>query len=258
MKNILLVLAYDGSPFLGWQKTRYGKSIEETLQNALEKIFQEPITLQAASRTDAKVHAKGQIVNFFIHQKFSYIPELQYKLNSLLPKELCVLHVEEKPLSFHPTLDPVSKEYHYYLCTTKNLFPSTLPYVWHYPNTIDFPLMQKAFPILLGTHDFSSFTNKKPKNAICSLYRIEIFPEKNHIYRIEIEGNRFLYNMMRILVGTLANIGSGKIQIDALPLILQNHQRKYSGITAPPHGLFLAKVSYPTFAFDKRYVNPLL
>jgi tRNA pseudouridine38-40 synthase len=258
MKNIVLVIAYDGSHFLGWQKNPYGNSIEKTLQDVLEKIFQEPISLQAASRTDAKVHAKSQVVNFFLKQDFSDLSLLQNKLNKMLPKEICVLAVEEKPISFHPSLDALAKEYHYFLSTAPILSPWNAPYVWHHKKPLDIEKMVRASHHLLGTHNFSAFTNDEPLDPYRTLYRINIIPMENQLLRIEIEGTSFLYNMVRIIVGTLANIGSEKISENTIIDILKSKKRKNSGETAPPHGLFLIKLVYPSFTFDKRYVNPLL
>lgn len=247
MHNIKLLIAYDGREFLGWQKTQMGPSIEETLQLVLEQILQHPTPLQAASRTDAGVHATGQVVNFFTSKSMD-LQRFQKSANSLLPKSLVIRAIEEMPFSFHPTLDCIEKEYRYFICYGKTQLPSHRFYSWHVPYPLDFSLIEQASSLLRGRHDFSAFCNTK-KNAhysdftreVTKLEKIDL--ETDRFYFC-IRGNHFLYKMVRNLVGTLVDVGKGKLQVDCIHEILESHTRSKGGITAPAHGLFLYEIFY--------------
>jgi tRNA pseudouridine38-40 synthase len=248
MKNIRIILAYDGTNYLGWQKTSTGPSIEAILQTTMEKILQEPVVLQAASRTDAGVHAKGQVVNFFTTKEDIDLFKLVHSLNCMLPKDIVVIEAQIAPDHFHPTLDNKGKEYHYHLFYGAVQYPHLRRTSWHYPQKLDISLMREAVQILLGTHDFSAFCNLKKnteyEDYIRTITRLEIFELPDNNLRIEIEGNNFLYKMVRNIVGTLVYIGSKKIDVNQLKSILESGDRTQAGVTAPAHGLFLAKVIY--------------
>jgi tRNA pseudouridine38-40 synthase len=246
--NLKLTLTYDGAAYLGWQKTAMGSSIEAILQNILERILQHPITLQAASRTDAGVHANQQVVNFFTSKSFINLERLRLSLNRLLPKDIIILIIEEAPFSFHPSLDAVRKEYHYYICTGSSQLPIHRFYSWHVPYVLDYCSIQKALSTIIGTYDFTAFcnrTDKISKDNFCTIYETEILSLAENRFYFRIHGNRFLYNMVRILVGTLIDIGKYKISLDSFSALLKsNHHRSFAGVTAPPHGLFLHRVQY--------------
>jgi len=250
MRNYKMIIAYDGGCYLGWQTTKMGPSIEETIQTYLEQILQHPIVLQAASRTDAHVHAEGQVVNFYSAKAEIDCHRLLLSLNSLLPKDIAILAIEPAENHFHPTLDAIAKEYHYYLSLGPVQMPHFRHYSWHVPYPLNFDEIEKAIPILTGSHDFSSFCNTK-KNATYSHYTRHIeaitllFLEGGRM-RIAIKGHHFLYKMVRNLVGTLVYIGRGKISLESLPSILAGKSRPLAGMTAPAHGLFLHKVYYST------------
>ncbi len=247
MKNIQLIIAYDGTAFLGWQKTLMGPTIEESLENVLSKILQEKIHLQAASRTDAYVHAEGQSVNFFTHKDPLSLPKLLQGINALLPPSIVALQIQEKPLNFHPTLDTQGKEYQYFICNTPYQQPKNRFFSWYVPSLLQINLMTEASEHLLGTHDFSAFCNQlslHDKNPICTLSSIKIdFIEKDRI-RFSIIGNRFLYKMMRNLIGTLIYVGREKITPSEVKEILLQKKRALAGVTAPAHGLHLTQVFY--------------
>lgn len=223
--NIKLTLSYHGTPFLGWQKTKTGPSIEQHLQQALHTLLEHKVVLQAASRTDAGVHAKGQIVNF----NSSHMPD-QSALNALLPEEIRVLEMTRAEDTFHPTIDAKGKEYHYLITNHPFQLPFDLDCAWHFPYLLNLELMKKAAKELIGTHDFSSFCNQSPSNPedkTRTLTQIAIHPTQDG-FRFEIKGHSFLYKMVRNLVGNLAYIGAGKSK----------------KMTAPAHGLTLKKVYY--------------
>lgn len=244
--NIKLILAYFGLPFMGWQKTPMGPSIEESLETALQKILQHPVQLQAASRTDAGVHAKGQVVNFSTDKELD-LKNLLRSLNRMLPKEISVVEAEACPDNFHPTLDTTKKEYHYLICHGPHQLPFHRHTSWHFPYSLNLDRMQKAARLLLGTHDFSAFCNERKlwdRDPVCTLESIAIHPLETNRLAIAIIGDHFLYKMMRNLAGTLAYAGCGKIDPEQIRAILAGKDRTQAGVTAPAHGLILHRVFY--------------
>jgi tRNA pseudouridine38-40 synthase len=248
MQNIKLKIAYDGGAYRGWQKTLMGPSIEETLQCVLEQILQQATPLQAASRTDAGVHAEGQVVNFFTSKQSLDLKRLQISLNGLLPKDIVVLTVDKMASAFHPTLDCISKEYCYYICYGVVQLPHYRFYSWHYSYPLKLEEMHQAAQFFLGKHDFSAFCNSKKNEDYAHFIReineIEIREIENKRLCIRIKGNQFLYKMVRNIVGTLLYVGRGKIKKEDIPKIIQFGHRPDAGITAPAHGLFLHQVNY--------------
>ncbi|MCH9609102.1 MAG: tRNA pseudouridine synthase A [Chlamydiales bacterium] len=232
MKNLKLTIAYDGTSFYGWQKSRSGPTVEAVVQKALEKILNHPVTLQAASRTDRGVHARGQVVNLLTQNPLS-LDQLGYSLNSLLPKSVVILSVEEERANFHPTLDVSSKEYLYAICNTQLQLPHHRFTSWHIPKPLDIYVMRLKAQEWIGEHDFALFCNRRPSVQYTSTIRtidsIEIKYHKQQLF-IVIKGKSFLYKMVRNLVGTLVDCGRGK-----------NVKR---GVCAPPHGLTLNCVNY--------------
>jgi tRNA pseudouridine38-40 synthase len=247
-KNIKLLIAYDGSAYFGWQKNNAGPSIEGTLQKALEKIYQAPIILQAASRTDAGVHAFGQVVNFFSARDPANLNKTLNALNRLLPRDIIVKDISQAHPDFHPTLDSTSKEYRYRICNVPYQLPQERFYSWHVYEKLHLDAMQQAAQHFVGQHNFSAFCNYK-KNLKYSDYHREIsevtflnLPDNR--FEIRIVGNHFLYKMVRNIVGTLVYVGKGLISADSIPKILSAQDRQQAGITAPAHGLTLHHIHY--------------
>lgn len=246
MTNIRLVIAYMGAAFQGWQKTKTGPSVEETLERVLSKILQQDMSLQAASRTDAGVHAKAQVVNFFSQASLS-LHRLRHSLNGMLPKDIAVLAIEEMPDSFHPTLDCVKKEYEYHLCYSPIQLPFHRQTSWHFPYPLDKEAMHLASQHLCGTHDFSAFCNERKRwdrDPVCHLEAIDILPLPGERLLIRMTADHFLFRMARNIAGTLARVGCGKLQEGEIPSILASRDRTQSGMTAPAHGLTLNRVFY--------------
>ncbi len=239
MDNFKLIVAYEGSSYLGWQKTNMGQSIEGELEKALSQILHHPIKLQAASRTDAGVHAEGQVVNFFTGSAISL-----KSLNSLLPKDISGLSLEKMDEKFHPTLDCLGKEYHYTLCFGPTQLPFHRSFSWHFPYPLDLEKMETAASALVGEHDFSSFCNERQEDNLRHVNKIEILSLAPDRLKISVAGNRFLYKMVRNLVGTLVYVGCGKILSGEVLEILQSKDRARAGVTAPAHGLSLHKVIF--------------
>lgn len=236
-------VAYDGSLFYGWQKTKTGPSIQQSLEDALLQLTQEKSSIEAASRTDRGVHAEGQVIAFSLSKKWA-TEKLQKGLNAWLPSEIRLLSIEIMEKNFHPTLDAKEKEYHYRLCCGPIQNPIHRLYSWHFRHPLDQAKMEKGAKDLLGTHDFSSFCNEREKNPICHLKKIQISSPSPGRLQISLMGNRFLYKMARTLTGTLVYIGAGKLSEDCIPQLIRSSYRPLAGITAPPLGLFLHRVFY--------------
>ena len=247
MYNIKLIVAYFGLPFIGWQRSKMGPSIEETLETTLKQILQHDVKLNAASRTDAGVHAEGQVVNFITHKSVC-LQSLQHSLNAMLPKTISIMAIELCPKDFHPTLCCVKKEYRYHLCYGSTQMPFLRHTFWHFPYPLDMLNMQRAAEFLLGTHDFSSFCNERAlwdRDPICHLENVEIYSlQGQQCLIISITGDHFLYKMVRNIAGTLAYVGCGKLQVDQIPNIIASRDRTKAGVTAPAHGLILKRVFF--------------
>ncbi len=229
------ILAYDGTHYFGWQKTFTGPSIQEELERAICQITGEKVMPEAASRTDRGVHAEGQAVQFALSKPVE-CQRLQRGLNAALPQDIRVLELSE--LDFHPTLDAIGKEYHYHLCLGPVQDPTQRLYSWHFRHPLDLKLMEENGKDFVGTHDFSAFANAEGKDPICTIESIYFEG------RFVIKGDRFLYKMVRNIVGTLIYIGCGKLPSGSIRDILASRDRKRGGITAPAHGLHLHQVFY--------------
>lgn len=243
--NIKLTLSYDGTLYLGWQASNDGATIEATLRQILEKILQQPVSLQAASRTDAGVHAEGQVVNFFL-EKERDLKQLYKSLNQLLPKDIRVTSIEVAENQFHSTLDAKGKEYHYKLTHSHVQLPFERHFAWHYPFPLNLKKMRLSTKFFIGKHDFCAFGNRtdpKPKGTIRTLYYLDFTSNEREIC-FKVHGNHFLYKMVRNLVGTLVAIGAEKLSLQEAEKLIANKDRTLAGITAPAHGLLLKKVYY--------------
>lgn len=247
MKNIKLLVAYEGTRYFGWQKTKMGPSIEESLEKALGQILQQEVALQAASRTDRGVHAEGQVVNFCTEKLTLDLGRLQHSLNALLPDDISICSVEEAAVDFHPTLQTKGKEYQYQICNRTLQLPFFRHISWHYPLPLTLEKMREAAKVLIGEHDFSCFCNElslSTASSICTLSGIDIEPLTDQRLLLAIRGDHFLYKMVRNIVGTLVYIGAGKIPASHLSSILKSRDRTRAGVTAPAHGLRLKQVFY--------------
>ena len=241
--NIKCLLAYDGTRYFGFQKTKMGPSIEETLQEVLEKILQHPVKIQGASRTDRGVHAKGQVINFFTPQDLD-LKKLYASLRNLLPPDISPLELSRETASFHPTLDAKGKEYIYTLCNTPTQLPFHRAFSWHFYYPLDLDTMQRAAKVLEGKQDFSALSNLNYNNPVRHVQKIAIVSVADERFEIRIQGDNFLYKMVRNIVGTLAYVGCGEIALADLPGILKSQDRRLAGMTAPAHGLCLNEVFY--------------
>ncbi len=244
MDNFRLLVAYVGTHYKGWQRAGPGRSIEGVLSEALATLLQHPVSLQAASRTDAGVHAWGQVVNFFSAKE---LPHMQHRLNQLLPADIVVRSLSLADPSFHPTLDARAKEYHYTLSLGPVQLPFHRAFSWHVPDPLNLESMHAASRFLLGSHDFSAFCNERAlwdRTCLCTLETIDLLPLEGGRLKICLKGDHFLYKMVRNLVGTLVAVGRGKLQGEETGAILKSLDRTRAPLTAPAHGLRLEQVLY--------------
>ncbi len=243
--NYRMILQYDGTSYEGWQKqVRTENTIQGKLEAALKDITGETVQVIGAGRTDAGVHAAGQVANFRLYRVLPS-KEIEQKLNALLPDTIAVFHVREADDHFHSRFSAVSKTYCYRIRvgSTKNVFERR--FVWQYGKTLDLSAMKKAAKQLTGTHDFTSFcSNKKmKKSAERTLFAID-FKEKQGELQISYTGDGFLQNMVRILTGTLVEVGEGKRKPEDVAAIFAAKDRAAAGFTAPAEGLTLVAVEY--------------
>ncbi len=247
-------IAYDGTPFSGWQVQNNDESIQGNLEKALLRITNERKRVIGAGRTDAGVHAKGQVAHTLLEKNIE--PAILKKaMNAVLPPEIRVLDVERTTPDFHAQISAVGKEYHYHICLNDVVLPFDRPYVWHYRKRLDIPLLQEAATLFLGEHDFRGFSNALggglvKENTVRSLYRLDVVPTEVGI-RLEFVGNGFLYKMVRNITGMLVGIASHRRTLADIHRIFSSLDRREAESGAPPQGLFLVNVFYQQHNFDR-------
>jgi len=243
-RNVKLEISYDGTNYHGFQVQPNHNTIQGELEKAILKISKQQSVINGSGRTDAGVHARKQICNFYTD---STIPPERWKnaLNTVLPDDIIILHSDEAPVDFHARYNVKNKTYQYVISNSKDINLFRRHYTWHYPYILDIEKMKEASKYFIGEHDFTSFSSAKTdkKNKIREIYSSELWVENNEIY-FRINGNGFLYNMVRILTGTLVNIGSGKLRIDEMIELFDEPNRRKTGKTAPAKGLVLWDVEY--------------
>ncbi len=244
MTNIKLTIAYDGTGYFGWQRQSNQITIQEVLENKLSLICGGKTTLYGAGRTDARVHALEQAANFKTHRR---LDEATWRraLNSMLPKDILIKKVEFVEKDFHARYAAQKKRYCYRLLLAPYHCPFERNYAWQLHYLLDLEAMREASAYLLGEHDFASFqgVGGSVKTSIRSLEKLS-FNLEGKLLRIDVAGNGFLRHMVRNIVGTLVEIGRGKLSPEDLPKILAARDRAQAGPTAPPQGLYLVKVEY--------------
>ncbi|MFH1478154.1 MAG: tRNA pseudouridine(38-40) synthase TruA [Candidatus Omnitrophota bacterium] len=246
MRNIKLLIEYDGTRFSGWQiqsKARK-KTIQQEIQKACEKLLGEKVIVIGSGRTDSGVHAKAQAANFRTKSNLS-LHNIKRGLNSYLPKEICVLKVEEAGLDFHAQFDAKGKLYKYTIFNRKERSPLNDRYSTFITYDLDISKMKKAAKYLVGKKDFKSFqaSDKKERSSVRTIKRLDII-KKGDIIEILIDADGFLYNMVRNIVGTLIDVGRGRIASPHLKHILNSRNRSSAGETVPAKGLCLERVFY--------------
>lgn len=243
--NIRIVVQYDGTRYRGWQRQANSElTIQGKIEQVLSKMCGEPVEIIGAGRTDAGVHARGQIANFHIRTEKSEEEILEY-LNEFLPEDIRITKVQEAGERFHSRLNAISKTYRY-TCLKKGCYDVFLrQYAFSLSKEADVDRMQKAALYFLGTHDFAAFCTKasKKKGTVRTIESISIEEDETKI-TFSYVGNGFLYNMVRILTGTLLEVGTGKREPEEMALLLEKKERRLAGETAPAKGLMLWQVHY--------------
>jgi len=244
MRTYKITVEYDGTNYAGWQYQTQQPTIQAEVEKALAQITQIRTPVIAAGRTDAGVHAYGQVASFQSEKPLSTY-EWVRGLNGLLPADIAVQQAEEVGSTFHARYSAIGKIYEYRITQIPQRSALERNRFWHISKTLDLKAMQEAATFFLGTHDFSSFQNSPTdtKNPVCTIESFTLKQEDTRI-RIQVQANRFLKQMVRSMVGTLVEVGLGKRQVTDLKPILEAVDRCAAGKTAPPQGLYLLKVLY--------------
>lgn len=244
MKNVKLTIEYDGTNFSGWQRQPNARTVQEEIEKALTMLFKKEIKIYGSGRTDAGVHALGQVANF--KEEFTIpVERIPMALNSLLPGDISIKSAVEADHNFHARFSATGKKYIYKILRSPMRRPLYRNYSYWISEELDITAMRIAAAYFVGTYDFKGFmsSGSSVRDTIRTIYSFDVWFEDNMII-IETSGNGFLYNMVRIMAGTLVDIGRNKIQRDLLPQIIKDGIRDKGGHTAPAQGLYLAEVYY--------------
>lgn len=245
MKNIKMVIEYDGSRYLGWQKLGDSdKTIQGKLESVITEMAQMPIDIIGSGRTDAGAHANGQVANFKVDTAMT-IDQIHKYINHYLPGDIVVKNIEEADDRFHSRYNAKGKKYVYYVWNHWIPTAFNRKYSYHYPEKLNLDLMNRAARNLIGTHDFIGFSSVKKtnKSTIRTIENISIEKDGDMLKFVFI-GEGFLYNMIRIIMGTLLEIGSGEKDISHINQVFHSKTRASAGFTVPSNGLFLEEVYY--------------
>lgn len=245
MRKIRLVVEYDGTTLSGWQRQTNAPTVQQHLEEALAQILQHEVTVAGASRTDAGVHARGQVAAFETERSIP-LHGIRRGLNSLLPDVIAIRSADEVPLEFHPRFGATGKHYRYTIYRAPDRSPLLRERAWHHGEALDVARMRDAARALVGEHDFAAFraAGCTAKTTVRRIDTVNVTEHPNDLLSIDVEGNAFLRNMVRILVGTLADVGRGALEVGQVAEILASRDRTKAGKTAPAHGLELVEVRY--------------
>ncbi|MBR0262596.1 MAG: tRNA pseudouridine(38-40) synthase TruA [Prevotella sp.] len=235
---------YDGAAYHGWQIQPNGNSVQEELQRGLSTLLREDISVTGAGRTDAGVHARVMVAHFDTEKALD-CRQLAYKLNRLLPQDIAVDRVEPVSDDLHARFSATSRTYHYYIHTRKNPFRRAYSCEMHYD--LDFAKMNEAGRILTTYEDFGAFckAHSDVKTTLCQVTKAEWIQTSDTSWYFEITANRFLRNMVRAVVGTLVDVGRGKLTLDDFRKVIEGKQRSDAGESMPANALFLENITYP-------------
>ena len=244
MKRIKLTVAYDGTDYCGWQIQKNGITVEEVLNRALSRLTGEEITVVGASRTDAGVHARGNVAVFDTDTRIP-AERIAYAVNALLPEDVVVVRSEEVPAGWHPRKCVSVKTYEYRILNKEFPDPVRRRDTYFVSFSLDIERMRRAAEYLKGEHDFKSFCSAQTavETTVRTIYDLDIKKE-GEIITIRVRGNGFLYNMVRIIAGTLAGVGRGYFEPEDMERVLEAKDRTQAGVTAPPQGLILVGIEY--------------
>lgn len=242
--RLKLILEYDGTHYQGWQVQSAAPTVQGAVEAALQRLFNEPVRVRVAGRTDTGVHALGQVISFAA-PKVVEVPRFHRSLNAVLPVDIAVKQIEEAPAGFNPRRDAKSRVYQYRIWNRQWRSPVWARYSWHIPYPLQSEMMNEAAALLIGEHDFSSFqgtdsvAHNPRRTVFCSAVR---YSGEFLVY--EVEARSFLRHMVRNIVGTLVDVGRGALSIADFRAIFTAQDRTRAGLNAPPQGLFLLEVKY--------------
>lgn len=236
-----ITIAYDGTDYAGWQIQPNAPTIQETIEKVLTQIIQKTISITGSGRTDAGVHANGQVAHFILEEGSISLKSL----NGLLPRDIRIFSLEEASPTFHARFSAKEKTYLYHVTTDKVQSPFQRRYAHHNTFPLDLEKIFEALPHFIGTKNFTSFANElsPSRNPQKTLHELAFIKTETG-FTLKFRGDGFLYKMVRNITGTLLDIGRGKLDAASLPSIFESKSRSFAGKTAPPHGLFLHEVLY--------------
>ncbi|MCR5396306.1 MAG: tRNA pseudouridine(38-40) synthase TruA [Lachnospiraceae bacterium] len=245
--RVKLVVAYDGTAYCGWQIQPNGITVQQVLNETLSQFFHQEIAVVGASRTDSGVHALCNVCAFDVDTRMP-ADKISYALNQFLPDDISVVASEEVDKDFHPRFQKGKKTYEYKILNSRFPNPVERLYSLFYHRSLDVERMKKAASYLVGEHDFTSFSSihAQTNTFVRRVYCCDVEKDEGDMITIHIEGNGFLYNMVRIIAGTLIEVGNGRIEPEAVKDILEAKDRSKAGPTAPPEGLMLMDIQYDT------------
>ncbi len=263
MRTYKLIIAYDGTSYVGWQRQATGVSIQGLLEDALARVDGRPVSVVGAGRTDAGVHALGQVARAVLTA--GHEPAVvQRALNATLPADIRIVRVDDVPPTFHPRFDARSKRYQYWIWEARVLPPTLRSWCWHIPRRIDADAMNAAARLLEGRHDCAAFrsTGNDVHTTVRSIIRASVWtldaasatpghalaarlmPAEGRFVVFDVEADGFLRHMVRALTGTLVEIGDGRRPVESMRTLLDGASRSQAGATAPAHGLVMVGVTY--------------
>ena len=250
MRNIKLIIEYDGTAYSGWQVQPNGVTIQEVMEGALARMLGAPAKLRSSGRTDAGVHARGMVACFNT-EKGLPLRAFREGLNTLLPNDIAVRDACEVPLRFNPRADARAKHYRYTILLDNLRSPLARHTAWRLPGRLDLDAMRAACSLFVGEHDFAAFraSNCAAKTTVREINSLELVQDGPFIH-LDVNGSGFLKNMVRVMAGTIVEVGQGRREPQQVAELLRDGNRQQSGMTAPSHGLCLMQVYYPDELFE--------
>jgi len=244
-KNIRLILEYDGTRYHGWQRQKEDITIQAVIEDNIRKMIGKQVALIGSGRTDTGVHALHQVCNFITKSGIE-LDSMRKGLNSLLPNDILIKGIEYVPLDFHSRYSVRSKTYEYRVWNSKEPNVFLRNYTWHIRDDLDLERIRRSLSMLIGRHDFTSFRSSGSvnKDPVREMMRAELHSQEKGVLSFLFESEGFLRHMVRNIMGTVVEVGKGKISLDEFKEIFQSKNRRNAGIKAPPQGLFLKTVKY--------------
>jgi tRNA pseudouridine38-40 synthase len=242
-------ISYHGGRYSGWQSQLNATGVQAVVEDAMTKLFREKLEITGSGRTDTGVHCEQRFFHCDIENEFDESLYMQ-RLNSFLPKDIAIHSIRKVEETASARYEATERSYRYEITTVKNPFLEGL--AWHYFKDVDLPTMNQAAALLIGEHDFESFSKVKTdvNHFTCDMKKAEWKQEGPRLY-FQITANRFLRGMVRAIVGTLLDVGTGKISVRDFENVIKSRDRKKAGANVPPYGLYLMKVKYPASIFIK-------